>query len=44
MMCNVCLHRLDRAWGSRAHGVLVRFVDDVLVMCKSRQQAEAALA
>ena len=25
-------------------GVLVRFADDLLVMCKSRQQAEAALA
>jgi group II intron reverse transcriptase/maturase len=43
LMCNVYLHRLDRAWDSRAHGVLVRFADDVLVMCKSRQQAEAAL-
>ena len=44
LMCNVYLHRLDRVWDSRAHGVLVRFADDVLVMCKSRQQAEAALA
>jgi group II intron reverse transcriptase/maturase len=44
LMCNVYLHRLDRAWDNRAHGVLVRFADDVLVMCKSREQAEAALA
>jgi group II intron reverse transcriptase/maturase len=44
LMCNVYLHRLDRAWDSRAHGVLVRFADDVLVMCATRQQAEAALA
>src|SRR6266496_5418247 len=44
LMCNVYLHRLDRAWDSRAHGVLVRFADDVLVMCVTRQQAEAALA
>jgi RNA-directed DNA polymerase len=44
LMCNVYLHRLDRSWDSRAHGVLVRFADDVLVMCKSRQQAEDALA
>jgi RNA-directed DNA polymerase len=43
LMCNVYLHRLDRAWDSRAHGVLVRFADDVLVMCATRQQAEAAL-
>jgi group II intron reverse transcriptase/maturase len=43
LMCNVYLYRLDREWDSRAHGVLVRFADDVLVMCKSRQRAEAAL-
>jgi RNA-directed DNA polymerase len=43
LMCNVYLHRLDREWDSRAHGMLVRFADDVLVMCKSRQQAEDAL-
>src|SRR5262249_24319653 len=28
LMCNVYLHRLDRAWDSYAHGVLVRFADD----------------
>jgi group II intron reverse transcriptase/maturase len=44
LMCNVYLHRLDRAWDRRAHGVLVRFADDVLVMCATREQAEAALA
>ena len=43
LMCNVYLHRIDRAWDSRAHGVLVRFADDVVVMCKSREQADAAL-
>jgi RNA-directed DNA polymerase len=43
LMCNVYLHRLDRVWDRRAHGVLVRFADDVLVMCATRQQAEAAL-
>lgn len=44
LMCNVYLHRLDRGWDTRAHGVLVRFADDLLVVCKSRQQAQAALA
>ena len=44
LLCNVYLHRLDREWDVREHGVLVRFADDLLVMCKSRQQAEAALA
>lgn len=43
LLCNVYLHRLDRAWDARAHGVLVRFADDLLVMCASRVQAEAAL-
>ena len=44
LLCNVYLHRIDRAWDVREHGVLVRFADDVLVMCRSREQAEAALA
>jgi group II intron reverse transcriptase/maturase len=43
LLCNVYLHRLDRVWATREHGVLVRYADDVLVMCKSREQAEAAL-
>ncbi|MGH4011390.1 MAG: reverse transcriptase domain-containing protein [Pseudonocardiaceae bacterium] len=43
-MCNVYLHRIDRAWDVREHGVLVRFADDAVVMCRSRQQAQAALA
>jgi group II intron reverse transcriptase/maturase len=44
LLCNVYLHRLDRAWSRREHGVLVRFADDLLVMCKSREQAVAALS
>lgn len=43
LLCNVYLHRIDRVWDVREHGVLVRFADDALVMCKSREQAEAAL-
>jgi RNA-directed DNA polymerase len=43
LLCNVYLHRIDQAWSVREHGVLVRFADDVLVMCKSREQADAAL-
>ena len=41
-MCNVYLHRLDRAWDGH-DGVLVRFADDLVVMCWSRSQAEQAL-
>jgi group II intron reverse transcriptase/maturase len=43
LLCNVYLHRLDRAWDTREHGVLVRYCDDLVVMCQSREQAEAAL-
>jgi group II intron reverse transcriptase/maturase len=43
LMCNVYLNQIDRVWSTREHGVLVRFADDVLVMCATRQQAEAAL-
>ena len=44
LLCNVYLHRIDRAWSTREHGVLVRYADDVVVMCATREQAEAALA
>jgi RNA-directed DNA polymerase len=44
LLANVYLHRVDRVWDVREHGVLVRYADDALVMCKSREQAEAALA
>jgi len=43
LMANVYLHRLDRQWSTRRHGVLIRYADDLVVMCASRQQAEAAL-
>ena len=43
LLCNIYLHRLDRAWDADQHGVLVRYCDDLVVMCATRQQAEAAL-
>ncbi len=43
LLCNVYLHRIDRSWSTREHGVLVRLADDLLVMCSSREQAQAAL-
>jgi RNA-directed DNA polymerase len=42
VMCNVYLHRLDRAWDD-GDGVPVRYADDLVVMCWSRSQAEQAL-
>jgi group II intron reverse transcriptase/maturase len=44
LLANVYLHQLDRSWQADEHGVLVRYADDVVVMCRSREQAEAALA
>jgi len=44
MLANVYLHRIDRVWDVREHGVLVRYADDVVIMCRSRRQAEDALA
>ncbi|WKK24207.1 group II intron reverse transcriptase/maturase [Streptomyces olivoreticuli] len=43
LLCNVYLHRLDRAWDEH-DGILVRYADDAVVMCWSRSQAERALA
>jgi len=43
LLCNVYLTRLDRAWRP-AYGRLVRYADDLLVMCRTRGQAQAALA
>jgi len=35
LLCNIYLHRIDRAWKEREHGVIVRFADDALVMCRT---------
>ena len=43
LLANVYLHRLDRAWRG-AYGTLVRYADDAVVMCRTRGQAQAALA
>ena len=42
-LCNVYLHRFDRQWAQRGDGVVVRFADDLLAMCKTRAEAEASL-
>jgi group II intron reverse transcriptase/maturase len=39
LLANVYLHRIDRAWNERQHGVLVRYADD----CVPRTQLEAAM-
>ena len=42
LLCNIYLHRLDREW-DEGDGAMVRFADDLVVMCWSRSQAERAL-
>ncbi|MFQ5381836.1 MAG: group II intron reverse transcriptase/maturase [Dehalococcoidia bacterium] len=44
LLANVYLHRLDRAWQTRGTGVLVRYADDLVVMCRDRGEAERSLA
>jgi RNA-directed DNA polymerase len=43
LLANVYLHRLDRQWQNTGDGVLVRYADDLVVMCKNRRQAIGAL-
>ncbi|MCA1707040.1 MAG: group II intron reverse transcriptase/maturase [Actinobacteria bacterium] len=44
LLCNVALHVLDEAWATegRRLGVLVRYADDLVVLCATREQAERA--
>ncbi len=45
LLANIYLHTLDEAW-EREHrhlGVLVRYADDFVVLCRSRAQADEAL-
>jgi len=43
LLANVYLHRLDREWQTHGVGVLVRYADDLVVMCKNQREAERAL-
>ncbi len=45
LLANVYLTRLDRAWETehKAKGVLLRFADDLVILCWTRAEAEAAL-
>lgn len=43
VLCNVYLHRLDREWQTRGSGLLLRYADDLLALCKTKREAENAL-
>jgi RNA-directed DNA polymerase len=42
LLANVYLHAFDRAWAERGTGEVVRYADDFVVLCSSREQAEQA--
>jgi RNA-directed DNA polymerase len=44
LLANIFLHALDKAWLERGRSELVRYADDLVVMCASHVEAEAALA
>lgn len=43
LLANVFLHALDKAWVECGQGELVRYADDLVIMCATRAGAEAAL-
>jgi len=46
VLANVVLHRLDRQWAAQHQrlGVLIRYADDLAVLCPTKEKADAALA
>jgi RNA-directed DNA polymerase len=43
LLANIALHVLDEHWATSSHlGVLVRYADDLVVLCRTRQRAEKA--
>jgi RNA-directed DNA polymerase len=46
LLANVVLHQLDRRWAAQHQrlGVLVRYADDLVVLCPTKERADAALA
>lgn len=44
LLANIYLHGFDQQMQAAGVGALVRYADDFVVICRSREQAEAALA
>lgn len=42
LLANIYLHAFDRAWAESGTGELVRYADDFVVLCASREQAQTA--
>jgi RNA-directed DNA polymerase len=43
LLANIYLHHLDRQWRARGAGVLCRYADDLVVLCRTQREAEDAL-
>jgi RNA-directed DNA polymerase len=45
LLANIYLHELDRIWSAKCNalGVLVRYADDFVIMCRTRTRAREAL-
>jgi RNA-directed DNA polymerase len=43
LLANIYLHRVDRAWQKAGVGVLVRYADDLVVLCRTEGEAVDAL-
>jgi RNA-directed DNA polymerase len=43
LLANIYLHRLDVAFASTGQGTFVRYADDAVILCRTRDEAEAAL-
>lgn len=44
LLANVYLHVFDAAFTARHRGILVRYADDAVILCRTRAEAEQALA
>jgi group II intron reverse transcriptase/maturase len=46
LLANICLDEFDRTWEATCShlGKLVRYADDFVILCRTREQAESALA
>lgn len=43
LLANIYLHRLDAAFARTGQGTFVRYADDAVILCRTRDEAEAAL-
>lgn len=44
LLANIYLSAFDHAWAEAGDGVLVRYADDFVIMCRSKAEADRALA